>query len=428
MMSAATSAIALVDCVSFYVSCERVFDARLVRRPVVVLSNNDGCIIARSPEVKQIPELKMGTPIFRVESVVDAHDVAVFSSNYALYGDMSLRVMEALAEFTPEVEVYSIDEAFLGLDGRSRQSFLDYGLEIREKVYRWTGIPTSIGISQTKTLAKVAQRFSKESPGATQGVLDLTDPSDQAQVLEETPVEDVWGVGPAYSKLLKAAGINTARKLRDADRRWIRQRMTVVGARIVGELRGVRCLPLEQCPQARKTITCSRSFGSAVESLDQLREAVSRYLSLAAERLRRFRLAAGVITVFVSTNRFSQEPQYSNAVTYELAQATDTTEELLEWGLKGVEKIFRSGYRYKKAGVLLNHLIPADQLSRRLYNDSQFERSRRLMRAVDEINARYGRDTIRFGVAPSDGSWKTRFSRRSPCYTTCLQETLTVHL
>ena len=425
-MNAATSAIALVDCVSFYVSCERVFDASLVRRPVVVLSNNDGCIIARSPEVKQIPELKMGTPIFRVEQVVEAHDVAVFSSNYALYGDMSLRVMEALQEFTPEVEVYSIDEAFLGLDARLHQSFLDYGREIREKVYRWTGIPTSVGISQTKTLAKVAQRFSKKSPEATQGVLDLTDPSDQETVLEGTPVEDVWGIGPAYSKLLKAAGITTARKLRDADRRWIRRRMTVVGARIVEELRGVRCLPLEQCPQARKTITCSRSFGVMVESLEQIRDAVSRFLSLAAERLRHFRLAAGVVTVFVSTNRFSQEPQYSNAVTYELAQATDTTEELLEWGLKGAEKIFRPGYRYKKAGVLLNYLVPAGQLTMRLYNNSQFERSRRLMRAVDEINARHGRDTIRFGIAPSDSSWKTRFSKRSRLYTTCLKEVLRV--
>src|SRR5918911_3537553 len=178
-MDATASAIALVDCVSFYVSCERVFNARIVRRPVVVLSNNDGCIIARSPEVKQIPELKIGVPIFRVESVVDAHDVAVFSSNYSLYGDMSLRVMEALQEFTPEVEVYSIDEAFMGLDARPQQSFRNYGLQIKRKVYQWTGIPVTIGISQTKTLAKVAQRFSKKNPGATQGVLDLTDPSDQ---------------------------------------------------------------------------------------------------------------------------------------------------------------------------------------------------------------------------------------------------------
>lgn len=249
-----SSAIALVDANCFYVSCERAFDAKLHKRPVVVLSNNDGCIIARSPEASAIPELKMGTPIFRVEHVVAEYGVAVFSSNYSLYGDMSLRVVEALQEFTPEVEVYSIDEAFMGLDARPHQSFRDYGFEIKTKVYQWTGVPCSLGISTTKTLAKVAHRFAKKSPETSQGVLDLTAPSDQTQVLEETPVEDVWGVGPAYSKLLRDAGITTARKLRDADRRWIRQRMTVVGARIVEELRGIRCLPLEQCPQGVRVL------------------------------------------------------------------------------------------------------------------------------------------------------------------------------
>jgi DNA polymerase V len=421
-----SSAIALVDANCFYVSCERAFNAQLHKRPVVVLSNNDGCIIARSPEARQIPDLKMGTPIFRVEHVVDAHGVAVFSSNYSLYGDMSVRVVEALQEFTPEVEVYSIDEAFMGLEARPQQSFRDYGLEIKTKVYQWTGVPCSLGISKTKTLAKVAQRFAKKSPESSQGVLDLTDLSDQTQVLEETLVEDVWGVGPAYSKLLREAGITTARKLRDADRRWIRQRMTVVGARIVEELRGVRCLPLEQCPQARKSVTCSRSFGNAVESLDELREAVSCYTFRAAERLRRSRLAAGVLTVFIGTNRFSSDPQYSNARTYELAQATDTTEELLEWALKGVAEIFRPGYRYKRAGVMFNHLVPVDQLSKRLYGDARFERSRRLMRAMDQINARYGRDTIRFGVAQLESRWQTKFLKRSPRYTTCLREVMTV--
>lgn len=369
--------------------------------------------------------MKMGTPIFRVEHVVDEHGVAVFSSNYSLYGDMSLRVVEALQEFTPEVEVYSIDKAFMSIDERPQQSFRDYGLEIKAKVYQWTGVPCSLGISQTKTLAKVAQRFTKKAP-AEQGVLDLTAPSDQTQVLEETPVEDVWGVGPAYSKLLREAGITTARKLRDADRRWIRQRMTVVGARIVEELRGVRCLPLEQCPQQRKSVTCSRSFGNAVESPDELREAVSCYTFRAAERLRRSRLAAGVVTVFISTNRFSPDPQYSNAVTYELAKATDTTEELLEWALKGVAEIFYPGYRYKKAGVMFNRLVPVEGLSMRLYGDARFERSRRLMHAIDQINARYGRDTIRFGVAQAEGRWKTKFLKRSPRYTTCLREVMTV--
>jgi DNA polymerase V len=417
-----TSAIAIVDANCFYVSCERVFNAALVKRPVVVLSNNDGCIIARSEEAKELG-LKMGAPLFKNPHLIEAYDVAVYSSNYALYGDMSQRVMEALHEFTPEVEVYSIDEAFIGLNARPEKSFRDYGSEIKGKVYQWTGIPLTIGISQTKTLAKIAQRFAKKRPEA-QGVFDLTDPSEQTRVLDDIPVDDVWGIGQAYSKLLKEAGINTARKLRDADRRWIRQRMTVVGARIVEELRGIRCLSLEQCPQQKKSVTCSRSFGVLVTSLDDLRDAVALYTSRVAERLRRARLAASVVTVFVSTDRFSVEPQYSNTITHELASPTDTTGELLEWTLKGLERIYRPKFKYKKAGVMLNHLVRADQLSRRMFGNATFERSRSLSKAIDEINKRHGRDTIRFGVARPDGMWKTKFLRRSARYTTCLNEVL----
>ncbi len=252
------------------------------------------------------------------------------------------------------------------------------------------------------------------------GVLDLTPADVQTETLEQTPVQDVWGVGPAYLKLLKAAGITTARKLRDADRRWIRQRMTVVGARIVEELRGVSCLPLEQCPSQKKSLTCSRSFGVPVESLAELREAVALYLSRAAERLRRFRLAAGVLTVLINTNRFSTEPQYGNSITYELAYSTDSTKELLDGALKGLERIYRPGYRYKRAGVMLNQLVPTDQLSRRFFDDAVFERSRRVQKVVDEINRKHGRDTVRFGAVEQKGRWQTKFLRHSHRYTTCL--------
>ncbi|MDQ3743239.1 MAG: Y-family DNA polymerase [Acidobacteriota bacterium] len=417
-------AIAIADADTFYVSCERVFDARLRGRRVVVLSNNDGCVISRSREAKALG-ITMGAPLFKVRDLVEAHNVAVFSSNYALYGDLSLRLAEAFQEFTPDVEVYSIDEAFLGLEARPEQSFRDHGLEIKAKVYRWTGIPCSLGISTTKTLSKVAQRWTKKHPD-TQGVLDLTGATDQTAVLEETPVGDVWGVGPAYSKLLKGVGIDTAKKLRDADRRWVRRRLTVVGARIVEELRGVSCLPLERCPQARKSVTCSRSFGVPVESLEEVREAVAVYTTKAAERLRRSELAAGVVTVFVSTNRFSADPQYSNSETIELACSTDSTEELLEWALKALGRIYRLGYRYKKAGVMLNQLTPSGDLTMRLYGDERFEKSRRLMKAMDEINARYGRNTLRFGAARPGGRWETKFLRRSRRYTTCLGEVLCV--
>jgi DNA polymerase V len=419
-----TTAIGLVDANNFYVSCERVFQPHLVNRPVIVLSNNDGCIIARSNEAKELG-IKMGTPLFKAEQLVDAYDVAVYSSNYVLYGDMSQRVMGALHEFTPDVEIYSIDEAFMVLDSDDSHTLHSKGLEIREKVRKWTGIPVSIGIAQTKTLAKIASRFAKKSP-ALQGVLDLTPTPEQTAALEETAVEDVWGVGPAYSKLLKTAGITTACKLRNADRRWIRKRMTVVGARIVEELRGVRCLPIEQCPPQKKSITCSRSFGLLTDSLQDLREAVSVYMTRAAERLRRHQMAAGVVTVFIMTNRFSPEPQYSNSITFDLAYSTDVTDELLEWALRGLDRIFRPGYRYKKAGVMLSHLVPADKQSKRLFGDSTYERSRRVMEAIDRINARHGRDTIRFGVVQSDARWKTKFLKRSSRYTTCLKEVLHV--
>jgi DNA polymerase V len=367
----------------------------------------------------------MGTPLFKAQHLVEEYGVAVYSSNYTLYGDMSQRVMGTLQEFTPEVEVYSVDEAFVALEAVPGLPPVEQGLKIRKRVHRCTGIPVSIGISQTKTLAKVANRHAKRT-SAAQGVLDLTAPSDQTAALEETAVEDVWGVGPAYAKLLKAAGITTARRLRDADRRWIRQRMTVVGARIVEELRGISCLPLEQCPQQKKSITCSRSFGVPVGSMEELREAVALYMTRAAERLRSHGLAAGVITVFINTDRFSPEPQYSNTATYEIASPTDVTDELLGWAFKGLGKIYRQGYRYKKAGVLLNHLVPADRLTRRLYGDEDFERSRGVMKAIDEINRRHGRDTVRLGVARPDGRWRTKFLRRSPNYTTRLKEVLCI--
>lgn len=368
----------------------------------------------------------MGAPLFKAQHLVEEYDVAVYSSNYTLYGDMSHRVMEALQEFTPDVEVYSIDEAFMGFDEEDDRSLHDRGMQIREKVLQWTGVPVSVGIAQTKTLAKVANHLAKKDAGSHQGVLDLTPIAAQTEALDMTPAGDVWGVGPAYAKLLKAAGITTARKLRDADRRWIRQRMTIVGARIVEELRGTSCLPLEQCPRDKKSITCSRSFGLPVESLDELREAVAVYMSRAAERLRRAKLAAGVVTIFINTNRFSAEPQYGNSATYELAYSTDSTSELLEWGLKGLGRIYRHGYKYKKAGVMLNQLAPVGQLSMRFFGDDRFERARRAMQAVDEINRRHGRDTVRLGAVQPGARWQTKALRRSRRYTTDIADVLRV--
>jgi DNA polymerase V len=415
-------AIALIDCNDFYVSCERVFAPRLLGRPVVVLSNNDGCVISRSREAKRLG-IRMGAPYFENRRVIEENGVAVCSSNYELYGDMSRRVMCALREFTPRVDIYSIDEAFVGLDGGALR---EQALRIKEKVREWTGIPVSIGIAGTKTLAKLAARSAKNSEDAG-GVLDLTDAATRAAVLEATKVEEVWGVGPSYKRVLLEAGIRTARELRDADRRWVRRRMTVAGARIVEELRGVRCLPLEQCPQSRRSVTCSRSFGEPTGSLEDLRDAVALYTERAAERLRRAGYAASVVTVFVLTDRYAAGAQYGNSRTYELASPTDTTGELVWWAQRGLTQIYRRGYLYKKAGVMLNGLLPAGSLTMRMHGDEQFERARRAMQAVDALNRRHGRGTVRHGLPRSpEGRWPTRFLMRSPRYTTRLDEVLRV--
>ncbi|MDQ3817128.1 MAG: DUF4113 domain-containing protein [Acidobacteriota bacterium] len=420
------SIFALCDCNNFYVSCERVFNAKLVNRPVVVLSNNDGCIVARSNEAKALG-IRMGLPLFQVQHIIDAHDVQVFSSNYALYSDISHRVMSVLGDFTPEIELYSIDEAFLSLEYRTKYgSLTDFGRRIKETVYRWTGIPLSIGMAETKTLAKLANYLAKKSEKA-KGVLDLSRSPYQDYALEHTPVGNLWGIGRQYTKLLNSRGIVNAKQLRDVDLRWARKALTVVGARIVEELRGNSCLPLEICPPNRKSLTCSRSFGNLVETLSDLREAIATFTIRVAERLRKHQLAAGAITVFVATNRFAKnETYYSNYATVEMAYPTDTTIELMERATACTERIYQEGRKFKSAGVMLNGLVPASPLTIRMHGDDRWVKSRSLMKAIDRINARMGRDTIKFGASGFKQSWKTRFEKRSPRYTTNWNEILSV--
>lgn len=411
----------LVDMNNFYVSCERVFDPKLLRRPVVVLSNNDGCVVARSQEAKALG-IKMGVPLFQIRPLVDREGVLVYSSNYELYGDMSARVMTALREFTDEVEVYSIDEAFMDLRGCRRVgSYRDLGADIRAKLLKWTGIPATVGIASTKTLAKVANHLAKTSVKAG-GVLDLTESPYLDAALARTPVEEVWGVGPAYAARLKARGIENALQLRDLDVRWARKNMTVVGARLVMELRGVSCLPLETAPPAKKSITTSRSFPAAVTSYEELKEAVSFFLTRSAEKMRRAMLAASVVTVFIQTGRFAGEPQYANSVTLEMVYPSDNTQELLRHAVEALRRIFRPGLEYRKAGVMLTGMVPAAQTTGRLFDEETLEKFRRVMPVMDMLNRKYGRDTVRLAGANPKGRWMTRAGRRSPRYTTRLGE------
>jgi DNA polymerase V len=418
------SIIALIDCNNFYCSCERMFDARLFNRPVVVLSNNDGCVIARSEEAKSAG-IKMGVPFFQIEDVIARHDVAVFSSNYELYGDMSARVMETLGRFTPEVEVYSIDEAFLDLSGIPYSSLTELGRKIQETVYALVGIPVTVGIAETKTLAKIANRIAKKSEKAG-GVLDLTRSPFQEHALTRTPVSQVWGIGRQYAKLLKERGVTNALQLRDVEVGWARRAMTVVGARVVEELRGVSCLPLELCPLAKRSITVSRSFGELVSDVSELCRAVAHYVTCAAVRLRKHGLTAGVVTAFLQTNRFSKEPQHFGSATAEIAVPTDSTLELLHYALRGLQEAFREGFQYKKAGVMFSGLVPKGAPSRSFFNPDRRERMSGLIQTVDRINRKFGRDTIHFGRLEADGRWKTKAEKRSPRYTTRWNELLTI--
>lgn len=411
------AAIALVDCNNFYASCERVFDASLARKPVVVLSNNDGCIVARSNEAKALG-IRMGQPFFEVRDLVEKCGVAVRSSNYELYGDLSARVMGALSDFTDELEAYSIDEAFLRLRVSRGESFADVGREMRRRVKKLTGIPVSIGIAETKTLAKVAGYHAKQSQKAA-GVLDLVKSPYRDLALERLPVDEVWGVGPRYSAMLKASGIETALALRDAADEWVKDRMTVVGLRTVRELRGVPCIPLETVSPAKKNLTVSRTFGASTDSFEEVRAALAFFVTRAAEKLRRQKLLAGSITVWIQTDRFrKEEPQYSNAATLSVAPKSDSTLELRDLAFAGLAKIFRTGFNYRKAGVTLNGLELAELVSMRLWEDACFERERRLMAAVDRCNERFGRDAVTCGLFPSDGTWRARFAMRSPRATT----------
>ncbi len=413
--------IALVDCNNFYVSCERVFAPRLGGRPVIVMSNNDGCVVSRSDEAKALG-IGMGQPVFQVRDLLHQQDVAVCSSNYALYGDMSRRVMATLGTFTPDLEVYSIDEAFLGLGGFRGLDPTAYGREIQTTVKRWTGIPVSVGIAQTKTLAKLANRLAKLS-ARTGGVLDLSHSPYLDRALASTPVECVWGVGPKFTRRLREAGIDTALQLRDADHRWVRGVRGVLGARTVLELRGVACLTLEQSPPPRQSIAHTRTFSRRICNLVELREAAAAYAARAAEKLRRQRRAAGVVTVFVMTNLFEQRSRrYFNARTYELPAPTSNTATLIKLVTRAVEEIFRPGIAYKKAGVLLDSLVPDQQVPPTLFPTGGPPPERPLMQLVDALNKRFASGIVGWAAAGFERSWQVKFRHRSPRYTTSWRE------
>ena len=409
------NSIALIDCNNFYASCERIFNPRLIGKPIVVLSNNDGCIITRSAEAKELG-IKMGEPYFKAKKIIDKNNVRVFSSNYSLYGDISQRVMETLARFASDVEIYSIDEAFLGLNGFENYELSKYCQYIRRTIKQWVGIPVSIGVSTTKTLSKIANNLAKKNK-EYDGVCILKSWFDINEALKLTSIEDVWGIGRRLSVFLKKYKINTAYDFTQLDKGWIRKNMGVVGEKTFLELFGVSCIELELIPSDKKSCCVSRSFSRPVEKIDDLEESVSSYGTRVAEKIREEGLVAESMSIFVLTNYFNRkEKQYSNSIKLQLPYPTNNSIKIVKRALEGIKKIYRQGYRYKKAGVILYGLTKAKQTRGLL--DYDRESSDSIMNTLDRINERYGSSTIRLASEGVDKSWSMRRESVSPCYTT----------
>jgi len=415
--------LALVDCNSFYAACERVFEPRLWGRPVIVLSNNDGCVVARSAEAKALG-IAAGACFFEIRDLAARHGVAVRSSNYTLYGDLSARVMAVLGRFTPHLEVYSIDEAFLDLGGMATGRLTACGRAIRRTVRRWTGIPVSVGIGPTKTLAKAANHLAKRDPAAG-GVRSLAGAGEQAAALARLDVEDLWGIGRRWGARLRRAGIRTALQLRQARPARVRRLLGVVGERTALELGGLPCLGLEEAPPPARSIVRSRSFGRPVRRREALEEAVAAHASRAAEKLRQQRQAAGAMGVFVATSPFRAAP-YANAATVPLDPLTDDTGRLIRAALAAVRPIFRTGLAYRKAGVMLSGLEPRAGLVESLFDRQDRARSERLMGVLDEVNGRLGPGTLRYAASGFERPWQMRRVHASPHYTTRWDELPTV--
>lgn len=413
------TALALIDGNSFYCSCERVFDAKLERRPVIVLSNNDGCAVARTTEAKALG-IKMGQPMFQIRDLCRQNNVAVFSSNYALYGDMSRRMNSVYQGFSPDIEIYSIDESFLDVTHLPIRDRTAWGSDLRATTRQWTGIPCSVGIGPTKTLAKLANKASKKLAA---GVLDLSDPAEQARVMAEFPVGDVWGIGRASQLKLAALGIQFAGQLRDMDPKLARQLMTVVGEKIIHELNGIPCIALEAVAPQRQGCAVTRSFGTRVTTKVEMEQAVAGYATRLGEKLRRHGLATDHVTVFMHTSRFNDdEPQRSVSLTVDMPEATNDSLTLIKAARRAVDTLWLSGFRYSKAGIITQDLVPPPIPQRALFDNLDHERAAKVMAAMDEANRRWGRATVvpaaTMGGPVKSQTFTTKFEMRSPRFTT----------
>ncbi|GGK64143.1 Y-family DNA polymerase [Rufibacter glacialis] len=416
-----TSLFALVDCNNFYASCERLFNPDLIGKPIVVLSNNDGCVIARSNEAKALG-IKMGAPLFEIKDLLARDGVHVFSSNYELYGDMSRRVVLTLSEYSPNVEVYSIDESFLDLGNFLHVDIQAHARAIWERVPIATGIPVAVGVAATKTLAKLANRLAKKSRKAN-GVLVLTDPVHVEAALKATEIGDVWGVGRQYARKLALYGVRTAYDLTRQTDSFVKRHMTIVGLRTVKELRGEPCIDLEMVPPSKQNICTSRSFGQPLIDLSDIEEALATHAVRCATKLRKQGSCASALTVFLETSRFAAPGQvYFSSRTVQLESPSASELVIMPQALGALRAIFRSGFRYKRTGIIVTGICPAGQVQQSLFEPDNRKRDSGLMDSLDTLRKRFGHSVVKYGVQGTAGKWEMQSGKLSPCYTTRLDD------
>lgn len=420
--------IALVDCNNFYASCENVFNPSLEGKPVVVLSNNDGCVIARSEEAKAIG-IEMGAPAFMMQEMLTKNKVHVYSSNYTLYGDLSERVHKLLETFTPLIENYSIDEAFLDFSELKYKNLYEYGIQIRKTIKQSVGIPVTVGIAPTKTLAKMANRYAKKTQRNI-GVYCLDTSEKIKEVLAWTEIGDVWGIGGQHGRRLKWMGINTAADfIQKLNPDWVRKNMTVVGERMLNELNGIPSIQWEEIMKPKKGICTARSFGKLLSDKKDIQEALANYAANCAAKLRKQNRCAGSMHIFIQTNiHRTQDKQYSRSISLQMPVQTSSSTEIIKYALKGLEIIFKQGYNFKKVGIIVTGIVPDTQVQSSLFDTVDRERDTQVMKTLDLVNTRFGKDLVKFAVQGYAKKWKLKQEKLSPCYTTNINDILTIKI
>ena len=416
---------ALIDCNNFYVSCERVFNPRLNNKPVIVLSNNDGCAISRSNEAKELG-IPMGAPAFKYEKVFQKNNVEVFSSNFPLYGDMSSRVMSILSKYTPNIEIYSIDEAFLKFEGFENYDLQSYCEEIKKTVLKWTGIPVSIGVAPTKALAKVANRISKKFPNQTKGVYIIHSEEKRIKGLKWLKIEDVWGIGFKHAERLKNIKINTAYNFINLEDSWVRKNMSVVGLRLKKELEGKSVLDLEEVRSPKKAIATTRSFEGTITDYEKVKERISTFAICCAEKLRSQNSNCNSIYVFVKSNKFQKNrPQYRNGILITIPFSTNSNIIISKYAIEGLKRIFKEGIGYKKAGTIVMGLDSSQNHQLNLFKNEN-PRHKYLMKAIDHIQKKEGQSKIKLASQDLRKRWKMKQEKLSPNYTCKVNEIIRV--